>query len=30
VVEIFRRWFENLGTPTPILVAAYALGAIPE
>jgi ABC-type amino acid transport substrate-binding protein len=30
VVEIFRRWFENLGTPTPILLAAYALGAIPE
>ena len=30
VAEIFRRWFENLGTPTPILVAAYALGAIPE
>jgi len=30
VVEIFRRWFENLGTPTPILIAAYALGAIPE
>jgi len=30
VIEIFRRWFETLGTPTPILVAAYALGAIPE
>jgi len=30
VVEIFRRWFENLGTPTPVLLAAYALGAIPE
>ena len=30
VIEIFRRWFENVGSPTPILVAAYALGAIPE
>ena len=30
VVEIFRRWFENLGTPTQVLITAYALGAIPE
>src|SRR5262245_7488233 len=30
IVEIFRRWFENLGTPPGIIIAAYALGAIPE
>jgi glutamate/aspartate transport system substrate-binding protein len=30
IVEIFRRWFENLGTPPGIILAAYALGAIPE
>lgn len=30
VIEIFRRWFEGVGTPSGILVAAYALGAIPE
>jgi glutamate/aspartate transport system substrate-binding protein len=30
VIEILRRWFENLGTPSPVLLAAYALGAIPE
>ena len=30
IVEIFRRWFENLGPPPGIILAAYALGAIPE
>jgi glutamate/aspartate transport system substrate-binding protein len=30
VIEIFRRWFDNVGAPTPILISAYALGAIPE
>lgn len=30
IVEVFRRWFENLGTPPGIILAAYALGAIPE
>jgi len=30
IVEIFRRWFGPLGRPSPILQAAYNLGAIPE
>ena len=30
VIEIFRRWFEGIGAPSGILVAAYAHGAIPE
>jgi len=30
IVEIFRRWFGQFGRPSPILEAAYALGAIPE
>ena len=30
IVEIFRRWFGPLGRPSPILEAAYNLGAIPE
>ena len=30
IVEIFRRWFGVLGRPSPILEAAYELGAIPE
>jgi ABC-type amino acid transport substrate-binding protein len=30
IVEIFRRWFEAFGTPPGIILAAYALGAIPE
>jgi glutamate/aspartate transport system substrate-binding protein len=30
IVEVFRRWFENLGPPPGIILAAYALGALPE
>jgi len=30
IVEIYRRWFAQFGRPSPILEAAYALGAIPE
>ena len=30
IVEIFRRWFGALGAPTPVVEAAYILGAIPE
>jgi len=30
IIEIFRRWFEGIGTPSGVLLAAYALGAIPE
>ena len=30
IVEIYRRWFAAFGRPSPILEAAYMLGAIPE
>ena len=30
IIEIFRRWFEGVGTPSGVLLAAYALGSIPE
>ena len=30
VIEIFRRWFEGIGAPSGVLLAAYLLGAIPE
>ena len=30
IVEIFRRWFGQLGAPSNVLEAAYILGAIPE
>ena len=30
VVEIFRRWFGQLGKPSAMLEAVYILGAIPE
>jgi ABC-type amino acid transport substrate-binding protein len=30
IIEIFRRWFEGVGTPSGVLLSAYALGAIPE
>ena len=30
IIEIFRRWFEGVGPPSGVLLAAYALGAIPE
>jgi len=29
-VEIYRRWFGQLGRPSPILEAVFVLGAIPE
>jgi glutamate/aspartate transport system substrate-binding protein len=30
IAEIFRRWFEGIGSPSGVLLAAYLLGAIPE
>jgi len=30
IVEIFRRWFAAFGRPSPVLEAAYILGAIPD
>ena len=30
IIEIFRRWFEGVGAPSGVLLAAYLLGAIPE
>jgi glutamate/aspartate transport system substrate-binding protein len=30
IAEIFRRWFEGIGAPSGVLLAAYLLGAIPE
>jgi glutamate/aspartate transport system substrate-binding protein len=30
IVEIFRRWFGSLGTPSAVLEAVYILGAIPD
>jgi glutamate/aspartate transport system substrate-binding protein len=30
IVDIFRRWFGPLGTPSAVLEAVYILGAIPE
>jgi len=30
IVEIFNRWFRELGEPSPLMQALYTLGAIPE
>jgi len=30
IVEIYRRWFGQFGRPSPIVEAAFALGAIPD
>ena len=30
IVEIYRRWFGQFGRPSPVLEAAFALGAIPD
>jgi len=30
IVEIFRRWFEAFGTPSPLIQAVYLFGTIPE
>jgi glutamate/aspartate transport system substrate-binding protein len=30
IVDIFRRWFGNIGKPSAVLEAVYILGAIPE
>lgn len=30
IVEIFNRWFHELGEPSPLVQALYTLGAIPE
>ena len=30
IVEIFDRWFRELGEPSPLMQALYTLGAIPE
>jgi hypothetical protein len=30
IVEIYGRWFGQLGRPSAVLEAVYALGAIPE
>jgi len=30
IVEIFSRWFRDLGNPGPVVETLYILGAIPE
>jgi ABC-type amino acid transport substrate-binding protein len=30
IVEIFSRWFRDLGSPGPVVETLYMLGAIPE
>ena len=30
IVEIYRRWFGQFGRPSPVLEAAFALGAVPD
>ena len=30
IVDLYRRWFGALGPPSPVVEAAYLLGAIPE
>jgi len=30
IVDIFRRWFSELGTPGPVVETLYLMGAIPE